>query len=61
MELRIITRTLELIKNFPMDTEIKIGLLKGITKIIQSENEAEQDALSKISALSDAFESINLK
>lgn len=43
---------------FPLDDKVKAELLEKITKIMQSETEAEQKALSEISALNDAFKNI---
>lgn len=56
----ILRRIIDEVLEFPLDDKVKAELLGKITKIIQSETEAEQKALSEISALHDAFKNINI-
>jgi len=56
----ILRRIIDEVLEFPLDDKVKAELLEKITKIIQSETEAEQKALSEISALNDAFKNINI-
>ena len=56
----ILRRIVDELYEFPIDDKVKVELLGRITKIIQSETEAEQKALSEISAVSDALREFNI-